>query len=1322
MTLDVLKHLQGHHRQLDHGRRYGISHALATEVSGAVDRVVGSRATAAERASAAMAYLMDKRGAWGAKEASESAVSKLIEGGSLELWRGGPKESHDTLFDPGPGIRRTLSGPRQRLSPGSGNYGSGLYFTYGSNARQSASLWAGNEIGRGGGLVTYGKGQVVRAALSTDARVGSWEDVKSHMLNAPTGRPEWKNPGVVMAAAGFDAYTVRGEIWRGEFGSVSGDQLILLNRSKVTISSQRSTPESAIQKHYPGGHSHDQMRHNGRGEVKDGPWRVFRDPITGEVVSQHPEKGISRAEAKAFMEEFGLQREYDGAKMILDPQVDFMVDVAGSHNGAVKIDELTSPGRGTGAIRLMREITDLADKRGVPLSLLARPFRTSNNSHPLAMDKLIRFYEHFGFRETLVGHRGQLSGGAPMLRAPGEVKKSAYLLSDVELMGLLGFDLLKHHPHLTGTSQDVHGNRINPQKFGLRALSQAEERMAAMGITEESIGERWDAYFLAATPEELEEGMKWYDEAHKLSTELAQEHGFSEDQTAAALSALSPQMRWDDGKGVLNDDGPEVFSNVGLARAAALAVRGKLGDGNLTITKGMVDERVATLKAQIEGKKTWGAAAKASALAEIDALGARWSSMIGTHSTTKLDSVTLGNLHPTLSKAPAANMVKALATLRASNHAEINALQKGPKARSFWSNIREPSANNGHVTIDAHMLKAGGMSGKLLQPKEGEYEVARRAAITRSSGSAVTSRVGKPILPHQYQAVVWTVRYNRERYSRSEQGLPAPYVSKGFFQLLKHLRGEEVQKHHPHLTGTPQDVHGGRRVGGVKVTLAPESTERLHSLAQGVEDANKRAAEYWAKPYEPNPDASFEGEFLRGPSIQRRNEELPGFAYAWEQNHDKLVEGALGSWIGDPVEMRLHWDMVERGVVPTGNFKTHQEARALKWELENRARPVPRALFRGSTPGELTDTGWASWTTRQRVAGKFVDRPDERVHILGPKQAIGIRISDYIGDVTNEAEWIAKPAPGIKPHIREWGSVSKMFDLSPGEQEQFLKHYPGGQGHDQMSHGRRGSLGASAAMEELKQPGRVGYASPYPDTEGAQLQQRIAAMAHLDDGDVSAAAAAQMDAHTLLRAENPLELTVNGRKLSGRLDDTGDADFSSDFPGLSPEDGIHASARINEGLRFAASITDAQTRMHPDSRVVTEVHVDKFIGRPYYRPGRIYSGPYSGAGDWAHEFAHHIEAGSFDIQARTWNFLERRTSGEKPVSMGKGYGKDEKAKRDRFVDKYVGKQYPRGSGSEVLSMGVQFLHRDPVGFARKDPDHFTFTVNTLRGVRDGDSR
>jgi hypothetical protein len=53
------------------------------------------------------------------------------------------------------------------------------------------------------------------------------------------------------------------------------------------------------------------------------------------------------------------------------------------------------------------------------------------------------------------------------------------------------------------------------------------------------------AVFEEATPQEVIEGVAWYDEAHKLACDLAQRYGVSLDVAAGVLAALSPRCRWE---------------------------------------------------------------------------------------------------------------------------------------------------------------------------------------------------------------------------------------------------------------------------------------------------------------------------------------------------------------------------------------------------------------------------------------------------------------------------------------------------------------------------------------------------------------------------------------------------------------------------------------------------------------------------------------------------------------------------------------------------------------------------------------------------------
>jgi len=102
-----------------------------------------------------------------------------------------------------------------------------------------------------------------------------------------------------------------------------------------------------------------------------------------------------------------------------------------------------------------------------------------------------------------------------------------------------------------------------------------------------------------------------------------------------------------------------------------------------------------------------------------------------------------------------------------------------------------------------------------------------------------------------------------------------------------------------------------------------------------------------------------------------------------------------------------------------------------------------------------------------------------------------------------------------------------------------------------------------------------------------------------------------------------------------------------------------------------------------------------------------------------HEIGHTLEFWSPRTAKATKAFRARRTklaSGKvaKKKPLGKSYGKDEVFLEDDFHSDYVGKVYD-GNSTEVLSMGVERLYADPVGFMLDDPDYFDFMIDLLRG-------
>lgn len=116
-----------------------------------------------------------------------------------------------------------------------------------------------------------------------------------------------------------------------------------------------------------------------------------------------------------------------------------------------------------------------------------------------------------------------------------------------------------------------------------------------------------------------------------------------------------------------------------------------------------------------------------------------------------------------------------------------------------------------------------------------------------------------------------------------------------------------------------------------------------------------------------------------------------------------------------------------------------------------------------------------------------------------------------------------------------------------------------------------------------------------------------------------------------------------------------------------------------------------------------------------------------------HELGHAIEEQVPGVNAASQAFLESRVGDQEPVSMAKtfprsGFARGEKGRNRGFENSfrrdsdkeasssayYAGKDYG-GSGSEVLSMGIEELYRDPVGFATRDPQYAKFVIGQLDG-------
>lgn len=154
--------------------------------------------------------------------------------------------------------------------------------------------------------------------------------------------------------------------------------------------------------------------------------------------------------------------------------------------------------------------------------------------------------------------------------------------------------------------------------------------------------------------------------------------------------------------------------------------------------------------------------------------------------------------------------------------------------------------------------------------------------------------------------------------------------------------------------------------------------------------------------------------------------------------------------------------------------------------------------------------------------------------------------------------------------------------------------------------------------------------------------------------------------------------------------------------------------------------------------------------RSYFYEGRLFMGDSSKGKVAVHEMTHAWENLDPKAHKAAVAFLQKRTAGEKPVFLqdllpNDGYGSEEIVKVDKFENPYTGRLYTwatydrfkskerqqlstnnalaeditphiRPGSTEILSMGVERMYDDPIGFAKQDPEYFEFVYNVMKGL------
>lgn len=260
-------------------------------------------------------------------------------------------------------------------------------------------------------------------------------------------------------------------------------------------------------------------------------------------------------------------------------------------------------------------------------------------------------------------------------------------------------------------------------------------------------------------------------------------------------------------------------------------------------------------------------------------------------------------------------------------------------------------------------------------------------------------------------------------------------------------------------------------------------------------------------------------------------------------------------------------------------------------------------------------------------------------------------------------------------------------------------------------------LAKAKAAEKLARDAVFDHSDARPPGGGGEWAKRRKELSDLWDkalADVEAAQAAQADrlkdAFELMAAPEPGAYSVSTRstlpasvkdkwrdgvewvnRIVGKLADAPDAGHAVPFYGTTAARSFCYARDLPPSTKVKTGVS-----MHRDAPTKTVVH----------------------------ELGHWLEGESPALHAAALKFYDRRTAGESLTRMGAGYRATELTRRDKFLSPYMGKEYAYRGGpkagqryaTELVSMGLELMYKDPYWLATADPDFFDFIWHAIRGL------
>ena len=158
--------------------------------------------------------------------------------------------------------------------------------------------------------------------------------------------------------------------------------------------------------------------------------------------------------------------------------------------------------------------------------------------------------------------------------------------------------------------------------------------------------------------------------------------------------------------------------------------------------------------------------------------------------------------------------------------------------------------------------------------------------------------------------------------------------------------------------------------------------------------------------------------------------------------------------------------------------------------------------------------------------------------------------------------------------------------------------------------------------------------------------------------------------------------------------------------------------RINKQVDELNKYLHKNVSKYADGRIDIDIISTK-IERSQYKGGTIELGKGTKNHILYHEMGHHLEEDNIAISRLVRDFRSKRTKGDELKNLSdvvKNITFDdwEKCKPDKFIDPYMGKFY-NGKGTEITSSGLELMFKDPVLFARRDPEYFELILDIMGG-------